>query len=547
MGRRYRLLLLAALLGGCSAVVPKPPPASPGHIHAEKAPSGKVPQVVENTPFLPPPKPTPEGEKYTVVVNDVPVKELLFALARDAKMNVDIDPKIQGAVTLNAVQQTLPQILERVARQVDLRYTINDGDIEISRDTPYLHTYKVDYVNLSRDTTGTISVATQISTTGNGNISQTGAGGGASGSTGGTAGNNNSTTHVKTISYQRFWETLTQNILAILGQKATAGTSPGEIPSSPSVIPNPDAGLITVDATQRQHKQIQKYLDEVMKNVKRQVMIEATIVEVSLNDQYQTGIDWSILKNTGLNVAQTLTGPAPVNSVSSFVLSYFDKNANGRNISATLKALREFGNLKVLSSPQVMVLNNQTAVLKVVDNVVYFTLQQETNTTQGVVTNTFQTTVHTVPVGFVMTVTPEINQQKVVTLNVRPTISRVTRYVNDPNPALTVDSPIPEIQVREMESVLKVHSGQVAVLGGLMQDQTNRNTNSVPLLARVPVLGDTLFKSRTNQYKKTELVIFLRPVVIQNPSINGDLAAYKTYLPKAPAAANQNTGGGSGQ
>jgi len=184
---RLLLLLSVLFIGACADLVPKAPPPSEGHIKPDVEAQGEIPAVVDETPVLPAPQPQPDTEKYTVVVNEVPVKELLFALARDAKMNVDIHPGIDGIVTLNAVDQTLPQILDRVAQQVDLRYEIRDNTIALSPDTPYFRTYKVDFVNMARDTTHTVTVATQIDTAGTTDV----AGGGG---TGGGGGNNNSTT-----------------------------------------------------------------------------------------------------------------------------------------------------------------------------------------------------------------------------------------------------------------------------------------------------------------------------------------------------------------
>ena len=142
------------------------------------------------------------------------------------------------------------------------------------------------------------------------------------------------------------------------------------------------------------------------------------------------------------------------------------------------------------------------------------------------------TTAKTVPVGLVMTVTPQINENDAVTLNVRPTISRVSQFVRDPNPELldTIPNNVPQIQVQEMEAVLQINNGQIAVLGGLMQDTVEQDSNSIPLLSDIPVLGDSLFRSRSNDYEKAELVIFLRPLVIRNPSLDGDLAGYRSYL-----------------
>jgi MSHA biogenesis protein MshL len=177
------------------------------------------------------------------------------------------------------------------------------------------------------------------------------------------------------------------------------------------------------------------------------------------------------------------------------------------------------------------VLNNQTAFLKVVDNRIYFNIGvQVTPGTLGVPPIvTYTSTPSTVPVGFVMSVTPTIDESGMVMMDVRPTISRIIDYVNDPNPALAqarVVSQIPEIQTREIESLMRVKSGDIAVMGGLMQDNTNKASDEVPGLGRIPVFGN-LFKYKNNTHTKSELVIFLRPVVIRDASVEGDYSAYK--------------------
>ena len=473
--------------------------------------------MVEQAPFLPPPVAAPSTEKYTVVVHEVPVKELLFALARDAAVNVDVDPGIDGIVTLNAIDQTLPQILDRIARQVDMRYEIRDRNLLVMPDRPYFRSYTVDYVNLSRDSTGTINVATQIATTGSGEIGEGGGGGG-----GGGAGNNNSTTAITNTANNRFWLTLTRNIQALVGE--TASGSAQDLPVTGAVVPNPEAGLINVRATAKQHEAVQSFIDRVMANVQRQVLIEATVVEVTLSDQYQQGIDWRVLHKPGedgFDAFQFLTGnlgpaaaafaqgggspPAGILGVAnSFLLSYSDTD-DSKRIDVVVQLLRQFGDLQVLSSPRIMALSNQPAVLKVVENVVYFEVDVEpgvaTGNTQSI--PAVETTAKTVPVGLVMTVTPQVNENQSVTLNMRPTISSITRFVNDPSPDLAAANPVnpvPQIQVRELESVLKVNNGQIAVLGGLIQDSTRQDSNRVPLLSDLPVFGDAFFKSHDNEY-----------------------------------------------
>jgi general secretion pathway protein D len=180
-----------------------------------------------------------------------------------------------------------------------------------------------------------------------------------------------------------------------------------------------------------------------------------------------------------------------------------------------------------------MVMNNQTAVLKVVDNQVYFSVKADTVTNQTTSTTTFTTTQNVVPVGFIMNVTPQVSDADMVTINVRPTVTRIIGTVLDPNPSLAaanVKSSIPITQTREMESVLKVASGQTAVLGGLMVDSFEGQRTGLPIASRLPVVGD-LFSQRNDLETKSELVIFIRPVVVRDASLDGDLAGYKRYAP----------------
>jgi general secretion pathway protein D len=299
-----------------------------------------------------------------------------------------------------------------------------------------------------------------------------------------------------------------------------------------------------VRATSKQHERVQEFLDQVMTGAKRQVLIEATVAEVQLNNQYQRGIDWQRLRTnatatgvpgfatgrSGLEFGQSSANtPAGINT-NAFV---FGGAITSLNFNFALKLLESFGDVRVLSSPKISVLNNQTAVLKVVDNLVYFTVQAQTTTSQTTSLTTFTTTFNSTPVGFILTLVPQISDSDSVTLNLRPTISRKIGDVADPNPDLAkagVTSLIPVIQTREMESVLRVQSGQVAVLGGLMQDAVSNTEDTIPGVYSIPGIGP-LLSQRKDLNQKTELVIFLRPVVIRDPSIDGDYAAYRGNLP----------------
>jgi general secretion pathway protein D len=187
----------------------------------------------------------------------------------------------------------------------------------------------------------------------------------------------------------------------------------------------------------------------------------------------------------------------------------------------------------VLSSPKLSVLNNQTAVLKVVDNLVYFTIKADTTSNQSSTVTTYTTTPNTIPIGFTMSVTPQISASDSVLFNLKPAISRVVSFVNDPNPDLAkanVISRIPQIQTREMESILKINNRQIAVMGGLMQDEINNLTDAVPGVSAIPVAGN-LFQHRNDNSQKTELIIFLRPTVIREASLSGDFHRLGNRLP----------------
>lgn len=569
--------LAALLLTACASSTLSGGPSS-GHLHADAVAKfpGTIPQPVQQITALPRPKAVGKTETYSVVVNNVKVQDLLFALARDAKLNVDIHPGISGIVSMNAIDQTLPQLLTRIAKQVDMRFELDGPNLAVMPDTPYLKNYKIDYVNMARDVTGTVSTNTQISTsalaTGSGGVAGTG---------------NTSRIQIENKSKNHFWESLEKNLKELLYEtdkifpegstetvmeQSTAQSTTGTGASSPtinttrgsqanqtlagspnpallrnsgetivkrmtfreaaSVIANPESGIINVRATSRQHEKVQEFIDRVMSSARRQVLIEATIVEVTLSDGYQQGIEWSrITSGSEYSITRpTLTTNVP-NAVSPYVLKY--SKINPLNLLATVELLRSFGNVKVLSSPKLTVLNNQTATLKVSEDYVYFSVKSDTTTTANVGTTLgVTTTPQSVAVGFFMSLTAQISDGDTVTLNVRPSISSISELKRDPNPIIPKDIPnfVPQIRTREIESLMRIESGDVAVLGGLMEDRMDNKTGRLPVLGDIPFLGE-VFNTRANSSAKSELVILLRPTVIKDASVAGDFSVFRDTLP----------------
>lgn len=570
------------LAAACGTVrMGEPGPGHLGEASQRRAAPGTIP------PAVPVPLPASrqvaveDAARFSVEVSRVPVRDFLRALAKDARLNLDLHPGVNGEISLEVIRQTAPQILERVARQAELRLEWRGEVLSVLPDTPYLHSYKVDYVNLARTVSGTIAASTQIASSS------------ALSPAGGTttlplAGSNVSSTRIENVARNQFWESLEKGIRDLLretdrilpegstetfvehsdklgssqatsrdagitslvtgkrgtntkGHRGGPDNVTGNVTASTrdentvvrrltyreaaSVIVHAESGVISVRASARQHEKVREFIDAVLGAAQRQVMIEATILEVELTDTYRQGIEWSRLRADGSGYA--LRPPSLDTSVGSgiqpFVLSYVDKSSP-LNISTLINLLQTFGNTRVLSSPRLSVLNNQTALLKVVENFVYFQVKADTTATSNVGTTTAVTTTpQSVSVGLVMAVTPQVSASDTVILNVRPSISSISALKEDPNPSIPagVKNYVPQIRVREMESIMRVDSGDVAVLGGLMEDGVSLRTGQLPLLGEVPLLGE-LVTTRSNAARKSELVILLRPLVIRNASLSGD-------------------------
>lgn len=581
-----------------------------------------------------PPVPTPRAaqEVFSVVVNDVSVKTLLFALARDNKLNVDIHPSVGGRVTLNATDQTLPQLLERIAAQSDIRYEISGNLLRVQPDTPYLQNYAIDYVNLQRQSSNQVTISASLG-----------------GATATSAGSSDSS--IKSSSENKFWETLISNVCQIVvtsnqsrnqrdeqadklrsqdrddrlkvaleltkatqaspstasatsgatqsgvgnagaadlmrqvlnttntqntaignvtatptsvgtvatgtttGTGTTAATTPtptsaatacgvtaggGVTGANNPLMVNKESGIVGVSTTSKGHERVRAFIDRVMVGARRQVLIEATVVEVQLSANSQSGINWSQIISTGAarGLTVNLTSSSSLSSTNAGTISFTRTGTTIGDITAAVSLLESFGTTKVLSSPKLSVINNQTAIIKVIDNYVYVTLSYTPATiSNNIVVSpaSYTSNINTIPVGFVMTVTPQISDSSEVTLNVHPSITRVISTIVDPNPVLVNATPpitnlIPVVQSRELESILRVQSGEIAVLGGLMQESNVSTEQGIPGVNRVPVVG-TLAGSRSEVRAKTELVVFMRPIVIKDASVNGDYKEYKSQLP----------------
>ncbi|MFN3700344.1 MAG: type II secretion system protein GspD [Alphaproteobacteria bacterium] len=509
----------------------------------------------------------------------VPLRDVLYELAQQAEYDLEMDPNIRGAIIFTARERPFDQVIERISEIAGLRFKF-DGDVmRVEVDTPFNKTYKIDYLNYIRSNTG--SVRNDIAV-----VSGDGA---DTGSTFratieseadfwgelaanvqqilGNAANRSLRTNrdpritaapqnpdvaavaPRTDDAGNITVSAPEAVLRVdslpmddqeSGSRSRRGGSADTSNDMPpfSFAVNKQAGLITVFANERAQKELEKYLNQVRRSVTSQVLIEAKILEVSLTDQYSAGINWDLLRFSSEGVLGFTSTPnrpiIDIATTSSAVNANFVAGYVGNDISALMNAIQGFGTVRALASPRMTVLNNQSAVMNVATNRVFFELDVNRTISGDIVDTSVNSTIRNVPEGVLMNVIPSIDLEAgTVSLSLRPTITKITGERQDPGVQLVdpdIVSFIPELNVQEIDSVIKVNSGQAIVLGGLLQDRVESTTESVPLVGEIPVVGN-LFRKRGDNVQKTELVILLKATIVEggNTVHNTDKDLYRTF------------------
>lgn len=421
------------------------------------------------------------------VVNTKQISDILLSICKKHNINVNIIGDINShALTLSAKDRALKDIVEDIAHACSLRYKIESNNLLIENDQPYTKTYNVQFLNIMRSSESEISNNTDIFSRGEKKTSD-----------------NGSSSFVKSMSESDFWGELQQSLKGILREEDTFSM-------------HKQAGLLSATCRECDHKKIAQIIANIQRNTQTQVLIEAKIVEINLKNEYQAGIDWTLLFNYGQNL-----GEMSINSSLAYPIFKF----HSRFFNATMHFLENFGTVKTIASPRITVLNNQTSMMKVAQNeVIYKTELQRTyaSTHDSRNGDTLFNNIQTVPVGLMMTVHPVINYDNdEIMLTIRPTISRIAGYKEIQTPGVlnknNTDLPkqhIPIIDVREIDSVLKMKSGEVMVLGGLMQERSANNSSALPGCSN-NILGTVLGHKKTDT-QLTELVILLRAKIVKS-------------------------------
>ena len=507
---------------------------------AAKSPTAAAPPSAVSAALLPPLKVDMTGsgaaveQRFDITVTHAQAREFFMSLVEGTPYNMVVHPEVAGEISLTLKNVTISEVMDAVRDVYGYEYQRAASGYQVMPIRMQSRVFEVNYLDVKRTSKSETRVNSgQVSDAGSGDDNN-----GSNSSSGGGTVTTQPSSQMITESESSFWGDLKAQLDTLIGK--------GE---GHSVVVSPQAGIVVVRALPSELREVANFLSASQVNLQRQVVLEAKIIEVSLGDGFQSGINWAALGEVGDGktalFGQTGGGSVLGNGTSEIVGNtgtldpgnldqvsgtntsafggVFSLALNLKDFNAFIELLKSQGDVQVLSSPRVSTVNNQPAVIKVGSDE-FFVTNVSTNTTATGSTGTTNRNVTLTPFfsGIALDVTPQINAQGDVILHIHPTVSEV----KDQTKSFTIDGedqslPLAFSTVRESDSIVRAGNGQVVVLGGLMQDKTTLNRAGVPMLGDLPGVG-ALFRHSKSAATKSELVILLRPVVIETGSEWGE-------------------------
>jgi len=442
------------------------------------------------------------SRRFDISVKDVPAKTFFMGLVQGTRYSIAVSPEVSENITLNLKQVTVEDVLKTVEDVYGYTYRRTSYGYEILPSHLETRIFAVNYLDITRKGKSLTQVSsgeiTQGSTTSSSSLGITGA---QSTSTAATV----NTGSVDTSTDLNFWKQLKTTLESMLKKD-----------EEHQIVVNPQAGIVVVKAYPNELRQIEYYLNTVQNNMNRQVILEAKILEVILNDENQMGINWQIF-GAQLNSINALNDAGIDGDIFPDDFNIQIDWSPG-DFETTIQALETQGNIQTLSSPRVATMNNQKAVIKVGTDQFFVTDLSTTNTQTTATTSTPTQDIELTPFfsGITLDVTPQIDQAGNVTLHVHPAVSLVQTQQKDINLGTQggiITLPLAESTIRESDTVVHARNGQVVVIGGLMANQSEELLAQLPFFGNIPFLG-TLFRNTKQTSRKSELVILIRPTVV---------------------------------
>jgi MSHA biogenesis protein MshL len=478
-------------------------------------------------------------ERFDIVVDEAPAAAFFMSLVADSDINMVVHPAVTGTVSVKLKNVTVDEAMRLMRQAYGYEYEKSDIGYVVLPQRLQSRIFHVSYLNVQRggdsETWVSSGQAIQVKN------SDDSDGSGDDGQLQNLAGS-----RIVTRTQADFWQELRSSITALIGDQ-----------DGRTVVITPHAGLVIVRALPSELREVEAFLQQAQESVQRQVILEAKVIEVELNDGFQAGINWAALaKSDNRNLTISNTGGGSVFDGGQSLLSGVNGNLNplnptavegaltsgfggvfsmvyhGKDFNAFIELMKSQGDVQVLSSPRVSTVNNQKAVIKVGSDE-YFITEVESKDQIGTTSDVTSVDIQLTPFfsGIALDVTPQIDANQEITLHIHPTISDVA----DQTKQFTINGEVYELplalsKVRESDSIVRARSGQLVVIGGLMEDINQRLRASAPGLGDLPILGN-LFGQRKDSSKKTELVILLRPLVVQNQQTwNRDIGALGTRI-----------------
>ena len=439
------------------------------------------------------------GPRFDVAAKDMPAQDFFLSLMEGAGQNLVVHPEVSGTITFSLRRVTLDEVLAAVRDSYGYDFRRTSYGYQILPNRAITRSYDLNYLNLQRiGQTDTRVSSGQVESSDSGGSDNSGNGN----SSGGRSVTTLNASQVSTSSDVDFWREVQQVVSMIVGNSEGS-----------SVVVNPQASMLVVRAHSAAQENVARFLEQAQRNLQRQVILETKILEVELSDGFQAGISWDQLGGDVSSVLDgaLLNGPSGIDGVFSGVLSLGD-------FTGLIQLLETQGEVRVLSSPRISTLNNQKAVIKVGTDEFFVTevsSSSSTTTAAGVTEPSQDITLTPFFSGISLDVTPQIDQNDNVTLHIRPTVSRV----RDQNKVITLGEdnvfnlPLALSTTRQSDSIVRARSGQVVVIGGLLQNNSDNTDVEIPWAGKLPLVGN-LFKQQRKSLLKSELVILVRPQVI---------------------------------